>query len=187
MIEFGHTVREVVSNLALQLDFIQDTVNSVVPKVRGVAPPGYTELLQQVKKTFFLLALLIELQFGRDFSVFLHKVLCFERKALNIVLTNQVADAHREVISLTIFPSKIYMNIYFQFKVDGEWWTWIDYERFQELVQIYEDSGGQRSFSALDYVSKTPLWALFGAQEQGFDPDDTRFQRRSKTKDISGC
>lgn len=53
MIEFGHTVREVVSNLALQLDFIQDTVNSVVPKVRGVAPPGYTELVQQVKKTFF--------------------------------------------------------------------------------------------------------------------------------------
>lgn len=70
MIEFGHTVREVVSNLALQLDFIQDTVNSVVPKVRGVAPPGYTELLQQVKKTFFLLALLIELQFGRDLCFF---------------------------------------------------------------------------------------------------------------------
>lgn len=25
-----------------------------------------------------------------------------------------------------------------QFKVEGEWWTWIDYERFQELVHAYE-------------------------------------------------
>lgn len=74
-----------------------------------------------------------------------------------------------------------------QFKVDGEWWTWIDYERFQELVGIYEQTGGQRSFSALDYMAKTPSWAAFGAQEQGFDPADTRFQRRNKTKDISGC
>ncbi|CAB1433285.1 unnamed protein product [Pleuronectes platessa] len=74
-----------------------------------------------------------------------------------------------------------------QFKVAGEWWTWIDYERFQELVRAHEESGGQRSFSALDYTAKTPGWALFGAHEQGFDPTDTRFQRRNKTKDISGC
>lgn len=71
--------------------------------------------------------------------------------------------------------------------MDGEWWTWIDYERFQELVQAYDESGGQQTFSALDYVAKTPSWALFGAQEQGFDPAETRFQRRNKSKDISGC
>uniref|UniRef100_A0A3B5LPT7 Flavodoxin-like domain-containing protein n=1 Tax=Xiphophorus couchianus TaxID=32473 RepID=A0A3B5LPT7_9TELE len=73
------------------------------------------------------------------------------------------------------------------FKVNGEWWTWIDYDRFQDLVQAHEDSGGQQSFSALDYTAKTPSWALFGSNEQGFDPADTRFQRRNKTKDISGC
>ncbi|KAJ4935857.1 hypothetical protein JOQ06_017384 [Pogonophryne albipinna] len=75
----------------------------------------------------------------------------------------------------------------FQFKVEGEWWTWIDYERFQELVQAQEESGGQQGFSALDYMAKTPSWALFGATEQGFEPVDTRFHRRNKTKDISGC
>lgn len=74
-----------------------------------------------------------------------------------------------------------------QFKVKGEWWTWIDYERFQQLVQTHEETGGQQSFSALDYMAKTPSWALFGAHEQGFDPADTRYQRRNKTKDISGC
>lgn len=71
--------------------------------------------------------------------------------------------------------------------MDGEWRTWIDYERFQELVQAYDESEGQQTFSALDYVAKTPSWALFGAQEQGFDPAETRFQRRNKSKDISGC
>ena len=74
-----------------------------------------------------------------------------------------------------------------QFKVEGEWCTWIDYDGFQELVQAYEKSGGRQVFSAQDYMSKTPHWALFGARDQGFDPADTRFQRRNKTKDISGC
>ncbi|KAI4880574.1 hypothetical protein NFI96_018128 [Prochilodus magdalenae] len=74
-----------------------------------------------------------------------------------------------------------------KFKVDGEWWTWIDYERFQELIQQYEESGGSMTFSTLDYVAKTPSWAVFGARERGFDPSDTRFQRKNKTKDISGC
>ncbi|KTF91322.1 hypothetical protein cypCar_00017550 [Cyprinus carpio] len=74
-----------------------------------------------------------------------------------------------------------------EFKVDGEWWTWIDYECFQELIKGYEESGGTKSFSAMDYMAKTPSWAIFGARERGFDPSDTRFQRKNKTKDISGC
>lgn len=77
--------------------------------------------------------------------------------------------------------------LFLQFKVGGEWWTWIDYERFQELIQEYEESGGTKSFSAMDYMAKTPTWALFGARERGFEPSDTRFQRKNKTKDISGC
>uniref|UniRef100_A0A3P8V9H8 S-adenosyl-L-methionine-dependent tRNA 4-demethylwyosine synthase TYW1 n=1 Tax=Cynoglossus semilaevis TaxID=244447 RepID=A0A3P8V9H8_CYNSE len=107
------------------------------------------------------------------------EVVSFVQQLADMLPQYEIACEHEHSNCLLIAHTK--------FKVDGEWWTWIDYERFQELVQIYEESGGQRSFSALDYVSKTPLWALFGAQEQGFDPDDTRFQRRSKTKDISGC
>ncbi|XP_045731430.1 S-adenosyl-L-methionine-dependent tRNA 4-demethylwyosine synthase TYW1 isoform X4 [Mirounga angustirostris] len=74
-----------------------------------------------------------------------------------------------------------------KFKIDSEWWTWIDYNRFQELMQEYEDSGGSATFSSKDYVAKTPHWALFGACERGFDPKDTRYQRKNKSKDISGC
>ncbi|XP_035390138.1 S-adenosyl-L-methionine-dependent tRNA 4-demethylwyosine synthase TYW1 [Electrophorus electricus] len=74
-----------------------------------------------------------------------------------------------------------------KFKVEGEWWTWIDYRRFQELVQQYEESGGTRTFSSLDYMAKTPSWAVFGAQERGFNPSDKRFQKKKTTKDLSGC
>lgn len=36
-------------------------------------------------------------------------------------------------------------------------------------------------------MAKTPHWALFGASERGFDPKDIRYQRKNKSKDISGC
>ncbi|XP_063002599.1 S-adenosyl-L-methionine-dependent tRNA 4-demethylwyosine synthase TYW1-like [Elgaria multicarinata webbii] len=74
-----------------------------------------------------------------------------------------------------------------KFKMDGEWHTWIDYDRFQDLVRRYEQSGGAETFTAADYVAPTPPWATFGARERGFDPADTRFQRKNRTKDISGC
>ncbi|XP_058536472.1 S-adenosyl-L-methionine-dependent tRNA 4-demethylwyosine synthase TYW1-like [Ochotona princeps] len=73
-----------------------------------------------------------------------------------------------------------------QFKIDGEWWTWIDYSHFQELIQAYEDSNGSETFSAQDYMAKTPQWALFGASERGFDPKDIRHQRKNKSKGVSG-
>lgn len=107
------------------------------------------------------------------------EVVAFVQQLADMLPQYEIACEHEHSNCLLIAHTK--------FKLDGEWWTWIDYERFQELVQAHEASGGQQSFSALDYVWKTPSWALFGAREQGFDPADTRFQRRNKTKDISGC
>uniref|UniRef100_A0A8C5E2Q1 tRNA 4-demethylwyosine synthase (AdoMet-dependent) n=1 Tax=Gouania willdenowi TaxID=441366 RepID=A0A8C5E2Q1_GOUWI len=107
------------------------------------------------------------------------EVVAFVRQLADMLPQYEIACEHEHSNCLLIAHTK--------FKVDGEWRTWIDYERFQELVEAHEASGGTRSFSALDYMSQTPHWALFGAQEQGFDPADTRFQRRNKTKDVSGC
>ncbi|TKS80653.1 S-adenosyl-L-methionine-dependent tRNA 4-demethylwyosine synthase [Collichthys lucidus] len=107
------------------------------------------------------------------------EVVSFVQQLADMLPQYEIACEHEHSNCLLIAHTK--------FKTDGEWWTWIDYERFQELVQLHEESGGQRSFSALDYAAKTPSWALFGAHEQGFDPADTRFQRRNKTKDVSGC
>uniref|UniRef100_F6V9G2 S-adenosyl-L-methionine-dependent tRNA 4-demethylwyosine synthase TYW1 n=1 Tax=Ciona intestinalis TaxID=7719 RepID=F6V9G2_CIOIN len=62
-----------------------------------------------------------------------------------------------------------------KFKIsDGGWNTWIDYSRFHELYQRYQATG--ECFTALDYMKKTPPWALFGAKERGFDPVETRWR-----------
>ena len=76
--------------------------------------------------------------------------------------------------------------LWFQFKIAGEWWTWIDYPQFHRLVQRYASSGGADTFTAADYVARTPPWAVYGAAEQGFDPQEVRHYRK-KQKDLSGC
>ena len=53
-------------------------------------------------------------------------------------------------------------------------------------MQSYNDSNGLKTFTAADYMAKTPHWAVYGAAEQGFDPEETRHFRK-KRKDISGC
>lgn len=90
------------------------------------------------------------------------------------------------VLFIALQDNKTDVLFLFQFKIHGEWYTWIDYDRFQELVQNYDESGGSKTFTAADYMARTPCWAVFGSRERGFDPLDTRYQRKNK-KDISGC
>ncbi|NP_001411708.1 S-adenosyl-L-methionine-dependent tRNA 4-demethylwyosine synthase TYW1 isoform 4 [Mus musculus] len=107
------------------------------------------------------------------------EVVRFVRELVDLLPDYEVACEHEHSNCLLIGHKK--------FKIDGEWWTWINYSRFQELVLQYEESGGSKTFSSRDYMARTPQWALFGARERGFDPKDTRYQRKNKTKDISGC
>lgn len=122
---------------------------------------------------------------------------CGESKRSNLTMSN--VPWHEEVLSfverlVALLPdysiasehehSNCVLIAHHKFRVDGRWHTWIDYERFHELVQRFYKTG--ESFSSLDYVAPLPQWATFGARERGFDPSDTRLLRRSK-KDISGC
>ncbi|KAK9269807.1 hypothetical protein L1049_025380 [Liquidambar formosana] len=63
-----------------------------------------------------------------------------------------------------------------KFKVNGQWFTWIDYEKFHDLVA----SG--RPFNSEDYMAATPLWAVYGAEEGGFDPDQSRYRKERHHK-----
>ncbi|CAI9116737.1 OLC1v1017968C1 [Oldenlandia corymbosa var. corymbosa] len=63
-----------------------------------------------------------------------------------------------------------------KFKVDGQWYTWIDYEKFHDLVA----SG--KSFTSKDYMAPTPTWAVYGAEEGGFDPEQTRYKKERHHK-----
>lgn len=63
------------------------------------------------------------------------------------------------------------------FLKEGQWHTWIDFEKFHELMQAYYDSNGTKTFISSDYICKTPTWALWNATEEGFDPVETRFRK----------
>lgn len=67
-----------------------------------------------------------------------------------------------------------------KFYVDGVWHTWIDYDKFHALVD------SNTPFASEDYRAPTPAWAVFGSKEHGFDPEETRFQRKKKPP-TQGC
>ncbi|XP_075421119.1 S-adenosyl-L-methionine-dependent tRNA 4-demethylwyosine synthase TYW1-like isoform X2 [Tenrec ecaudatus] len=107
------------------------------------------------------------------------EVVHFVQELVALIPDYDVACEHEHSNCLLIAHKK--------FKVGGHWWTWIDYDRFQELIREYERSGGSKTFSAQEYMAPTPPWALFGAHERGFDPKDTRYQRKHRPKNVSGC
>jgi tRNA wybutosine-synthesizing protein 1 len=59
------------------------------------------------------------------------------------------------------------------------WRTWIDYDKFQELAARHA-ADPSFAFTVQDYTAETPSWALFGSEEEGFDPTDQRHRRKSK-------
>ncbi|KAL0438549.1 UNVERIFIED_CONTAM: S-adenosyl-L-methionine-dependent tRNA 4-demethylwyosine synthase [Sesamum latifolium] len=63
-----------------------------------------------------------------------------------------------------------------KFKVDGQWYTWIDYDKFHNLVSAGEP------FTSKDYMAPTPSWAVYGAEEGGFDPLQSRFRKERHHK-----
>jgi len=60
-----------------------------------------------------------------------------------------------------------------------KWRTWIDYEKFHQLASRYAEDPTFK-FGVEDYVEDTPDWALFGAEEEGFDPTELRHRRKQK-------
>lgn len=54
------------------------------------------------------------------------------------------------------------------FKINNQWHTWIDYEKYNDLVR----SG--LPFGAMDYIAPTPNWACYGSEEKGFSPHEVR-------------
>lgn len=106
------------------------------------------------------------------------EVLNFVQRLTNEVEDYEIASEHEHSNCILIAHKR--------FKIDKEWWTWIDYPKFHELIQEFNASAGTRTFTAQDYIAKTPSWACFGAKERGFDPDETRWFRKSR-KDQSGC
>ena len=56
------------------------------------------------------------------------------------------------------------------FRLDGKWHTWIDFDKFNKLVLGI----APEKIDARDYGLLTPDWAVFGSKEEGFDPQQQR-------------
>jgi len=67
-----------------------------------------------------------------------------------------------------------------KFKVDGVWHTWIDYARFNDLIRKYYETEGKEGFDSVDYIARTPDWALYQSSTQGFDPEEQRWRRNKQ-------
>jgi len=76
----------------------------------------------------------------------------------------EICCEHKHSCSVLLAQKKL--------KVDGVWHTWIDYEKFSDLVNT-----GKTDFGVEDYWAPTPAWAVWGAEEKGFDPEETRVYR----------
>ena len=53
----------------------------------------------------------------------------------------------------------------------------------------YESIPGEETFSSCDYTAPTPHWAVYGANERGFDPLEKRWYRKGKREENvdGGC
>jgi len=81
-------------------------------------------------------------------------------------VTYGIASSHKHSVSVVLARHDQLCD------TDGVWHTWIDYDKFHQLVRSGEP------FDVHEYRAPTPAWALHGAQEEGFDPSDTRLYKK---------
>ena len=96
----------------------------------------------------------------------------------NLSDTYAIACEHEHSCSILIANKSKFLT------ADGKWRTWIDYEKFQQLIRSGVEFGSE------DYTAETPAWAIFGSSEHGFDPIEQRYYRKKGTKDTPidhGC
>ncbi|CCW61322.1 unnamed protein product [Phytomonas sp. EM1] len=100
-----------------------------------------------------------------------------------------IACEHEHSCCVLIALDKFYFN--------RRWHTWIDYDRFHDLVAaaearrkaLPEGEEDEETFTSLDYAAPTPLWATYRSKEKGFDPEQTRVIRKNGRPGAvtSGC
>lgn len=109
-----------------------------------------------------------------------HEVVTFGEKICSYLDSYGLAAEHEHSNCILLAKrSKFFKN--------GRWNTWIDYDKFHQLMQDYYLSDGKATFTSEDYMAATPDWAMFGSPEHGFDPAENRWHRKPPKKDISGC
>ncbi|TBT97580.1 S-adenosyl-L-methionine-dependent tRNA 4-demethylwyosine synthase [Hamiltosporidium tvaerminnensis] len=85
-------------------------------------------------------------------------VINFAIQLINGLEGYEIACEHEHSCCILIANTK--------YKKNQKWYTWIDFDKFNEDLQ------------GIEYSCETPDWALFGSREKGFNPNETRYQRK---------
>lgn len=107
------------------------------------------------------------------------QVVDFGKKLNELLDDYEISCEHEHSCSVLLTHKKFFY--------DGKWHTWIDFDKFQELYAKWKQDG--TPVNALDYSIETPVsfgcicvplqaWAVYGSEEQGFDPSDIRRKKR---------
>lgn len=102
-----------------------------------------------------------------------HEVVSFCQRLCSLVTpksTYEIACEHEHSCCVLIAHRKFF--------IDGHWHTWINYEKFSSLV----NDENLPPFSSLEYIERTPDWAVFGSSAKGFDPQEKRHFRKKNPK-----
>ena len=68
-----------------------------------------------------------------------------------------------------------------KFLHNGEWHTWIEYDKFHILA----NNPGIQCIRPEEYWAVTPKWSLVNAEEKGFDPSQTRHRKGGETNSLN--
>eukprot|EP01105_Mastigella_eilhardi_P004216 TRINITY_DN155_c1_g1_i1.p1 TRINITY_DN155_c1_g1~~TRINITY_DN155_c1_g1_i1.p1 ORF type:complete len:579 (-),score=139.57 TRINITY_DN155_c1_g1_i1:70-1785(-) len=85
-------------------------------------------------------------------------------KDMEVELSDEYAIASEHIHSCCVLLAR--KSLYH----DGQWHTWIDQEKFMQLV----NADGSPDFSAEDYSVPMPEWAQFGSSTRGVAPSEQK-------------
>ncbi|XP_070712363.1 S-adenosyl-L-methionine-dependent tRNA 4-demethylwyosine synthase TYW1-like, partial [Pempheris klunzingeri] len=131
-------------------------------EIKGVTYSGYTNKQEMTMK-----------------NVPYHKdVVDFGLELANLLENYELCVEHEHSNSVLLSHKKFYIN--------GSWHTWIDYDKFQILYKDWKNGklNEESDFNDMSYIKETPEWALFNSEKRGFDPNDTKFERKNRKLNI---
>ena len=102
-----------------------------------------------------------------------------ENAGADVLPEYDIACEHKHSCSVLLARVDQFTDNSAQVGEPRKWRTWIDYDKFHELAMRNAKDPTFR-FGVEDYTAPTPSWALFGAEEEGFDPTDTRHRKQKK-------
>ena len=126
---------------------------TMIKGVNDVHPDKYAELINFGKPDFIEVKAYMHVgpsqqRLSRENMPLHEEVIVFSKELVKYLNDYEIVSEH--------IPSRVVMFARKRFKIDGIWHTWIDFPKYDKLVN------SNQSFTAMDYSKKTPSVGLSG-------------------------